>query len=955
MGPNIRAIIRRRAAAKRSEADDGPSCKVRKRQRTKADDGAASTSSNGASAPSPKGLSAGDLSRVRDRLAARFSASGRVTEDPLPGGDGAADDCEKKQTSYTPLESQVVAIKERHPNTVLMVECGYRFRFFGEDAELASRELRIMCSQDHNFLTASVPAHRVGVHLERLVSLGHKVGIVRQTESAALKLVGTSKSTVFSRELSALFTKSTLVGEDLQLSGQCQSTGGYLVSVGETECTTPNHILIGIVAVQPTTGEVLYDSFQESSGSGELEQRLESLQPVEIILSEKSCPTVLKTVTLYGSLSREGVRVEHLSPTQFDLSASLDALSKFYSEDDGGIKGELARLMGLPPVVVCCLGSLLGYLATFKLEGVLKDISRFTTMASDCQRMSFTVATLRRLDLFRNSLDGTSKGTLLDVMDHTATAFGRRLLFSWLGQPLSDLGAIVERQDAVENILSSGTTTFSELRKFLSRMPDVQRGLCAILHKKVKPSDTYEILTSLSSARELFSSLQSDLTLGVSSTALKTCISDITELLADVGCHLSLLEAQAAKTNDMARLFRDLSHYPDLAKRRQDVVDVEEKLAALRKTIARQLGLLAFDYKTVSGMPYLIEVPTRRLSSVPSSWLKISSTKAVERFRSPAVDSLYRELCVAQELVLVESRKSWDTFLGEVSQSYNSYQRAVKAIATVDCFLSLARTASQYGYCRPQMLPRERRVFRIGKGRHPILEQRVTASSQYVSNSTDLDEELRCCVITGPNMGGKSSYMRQVALIAIMAHVGSYVPAETATMSLLDGVYVRMGAEDDVSSGKSTFLCEMQETSEILDKCTCHSLVVIDELGRGTATHDGTAIALATLRHLVEEKQCFTLFVTHYLPITEMQTFYKGSVTNCHVAFNVDDKEAVTFFYRLVPGAAPKSYGLNVAALAGVPSSVVARAREKAEALETSTKKRKERFATTADAMLEAS
>lgn len=352
---------------------------------------------------------------------------------------------------------------------------------------------------------------------------------------------------------------------------------------------------------------------------------------------------------------------------------------------------------------------------------------------------------------------------------------------------------------------------------------------------------------------------------------------------------------------------------------------------------------------------YLIEVPTRRLSSVPSNWLKINSTKTAERFRSPAVDSLYKELCVGQELVLVESRKTWNAFLGEVSQGYNNYQRAVRAIATVDCFLSLARTASQYGYCRPQMLPKERRVFRITKGRHPILEQRVTATSQYVCNDTDLSEDLRCCVITGPNMGGKSSYMRQVALIAIMAHVGSHVPAEAATISLLDGVYVRMGAEDDVTLGRSTFLCEMQETSEILDKCTTHSLVVIDELGRGTATHDGTAIALATLRHLVEEKQCLTLFVTHYQPITEMETFYKGAVTNCHVAFNVDDDEAVTFLYRLVPGIAPKSYGLNVATLAGIPSCIVSRAREKAEALESSTRKKKEHFATIGDIISEAS
>ncbi|XP_054928184.1 DNA mismatch repair protein Msh3-like [Dermacentor andersoni] len=850
----LRAIIRRRAASKSQKEGSGGKTRKRDSKQSASDAGSSSTA---CASNKRKGLASGDFTNIKNRLCSRFGAASRQadstvtkeSDDALAQNDDAGS---SKPTSYTPLESQVVAIKQRHPNTVLLVECGYRFRFFGEDAELASRELCIMCHQDHNFMTASIPVHRLGFHVERLVSRGHKVGIVRQTESAALKSVGASKSTVFTRELTALFTKSTLIGEELSTTG-CEdpTKGGYLVSICEADCATPDHLLVGVVAAQPTTGEVLYDTFEESASSCELEQRLESLQPVEIVFSEKCHPMLEKTVCSFTSTSRDGVRLERLPPDYFKLSPSLDALTTLYSANDKH-SSSIAQLAAIPPVVICCLGSLLEYLKAFKLEEILRDVSNFTPMSSGCRKMDLTAATLRRLDVFRNSADGTVKGSLFGHLDHTLTAFGRRMLFSWIGQPLADLELIKERQDAVSSILSLGAKSLPELRKFLSRMPDVQRGLCAILHQKVKPSDLVEILSALSRAQRLFGALSTNFSLGITSTALRNCFVNIAKLLRDVDSHLECLDVNSAKRDDMATLFKDLSDYPDLLRCHEDVFNIEEKLLSLRKDIAVQLGVATFDYKSVNGLPYLVEVPVKNISAIPRDWFKISSTKAVSRFRPPVVESLYKDLCVAKEVALMQSRKSWVSFLEKLSVRYTDYQQVVKSIATVDCFLSLAETASQAGYCRPQMLPKDPATIRIVQGRHPVLEL-SSAQQQYVSNDTDLSETMRCCIITGPNMGGKSSYMRQVALVVIMAHLGSYVPAESAAISLIDGIYIRMGAEDDITRWRSTFLSEMLETTEILDKCTNHSLVILDELGRGTATHDGTAIAWATLRHIVEE------------------------------------------------------------------------------------------------------
>jgi len=332
---------------------------------------------------------------------------------------------------------------------------------------------------------------------------------------------------------------------------------------------------------------------------------------------------------------------------------------------------------------------------------------------------------------------------------------------------------------------------------------------------------------------------------------------------------------------------------------------------------------------------YLIEVPVGKVKKVPASWLKISGTKAVSRYHSPFVIEKLKQLVLHRENLDTVCQQAWLSFLGEFGAHYITFREVVQRIAVLDCLCSLASLARNPSYTKPVFS--EKRQLIIKDGRHPIVE--ATMADRYVPNSTVMeDQNERCMIITGPNMGGKSSYIRQIALIIVMAQIGSYVPASEAILSPFDAVYTRMGAQDDISVGQSTFFVELQETSDILKMATPRSLVILDELGRGTSTHDGVAIAYATLQFLVEKLGCFSLFVTHYPLLAQLEKTYPKAVVNYHMSFLEETDEdceipKVTFLYKVTKGAAKNSYGLNVAKIAGIPPSILKEAANKSEEL----------------------
>ncbi|XP_014441407.1 DNA mismatch repair protein Msh3 [Tupaia chinensis] len=875
--------------------------------------------------------------------------------------------CNRRSKSiYTPLELQYIEMKQQHRDAILCVECGYKYRFFGEDAEIAARELNIYCHLDHNFMTASIPTHRLFVHVRRLVAKGYKVGVVKQTETAALKAIGDNKSSVFSRKLTALYTKSTLIGEDVNPlikvdnainvdEVTTDTSSNYLLCICENKENVKDrkrgNIFIGIVGVQPATGEVVFDSFQDSASRSELETRISCLQPVELLLpSDLSEQTemLVRRVTAV-SVRDDRIRVERMNSLYFEYSHAFQAVTEFYAKDAKvDIKGSqsFSSIINLEKPVMCSLAAIIKYLKGFNLEKVLSKPENFKQLSSEMEFMTVNGTTLRNLEILQNQTDMKTKGSLLWVLDHTKTSFGRRKLKKWVTQPLLKLREINARLDAVSEVVHSESSVFGQIENHLHKLPDIERGLCSIYHKKCSTQEFFLIVKTLCHLKSEFQALIPAVNSHIQSDLLRTLILEIPELLSPVDHYLKILNEQAAKIGDKTELFKDLSDFPLIKKRKDEIQEVTDKIQIHLLEIRKILKNPSAQYVTVSGQEFMIEIKNSAVSCIPTDWIKVGSTKAVSRFHSPFIVENYRHLNQLREQLVLDCRAEWLDFLENFSQHYHSLCKAVHHLATVDCIFSLAEVAKQGEYCRPT-LQEERKII-IKNGRHPVIDMLLGEQDQYVPNSTNLSgDSERVMIITGPNMGGKSSYIKQVALITIMAQIGSYVPAEEATIGIVDGIFTRMGAADNIYKGRSTFMEELIDTAEIIRKATSQSLVILDELGRGTSTHDGIAIAYATLEYFIRDVKSLTLFVTHYPPVCELEKSYSQQVGNYHMGFLVNEEASkqdpgeeeevpdfVTFLYQITRGIAARSYGLNVAKLADVPGEILKKAAYKSKELE---------------------
>ncbi|XP_015245692.1 PREDICTED: DNA mismatch repair protein Msh3 [Cyprinodon variegatus] len=888
---------------------------------------------------------------------------GNKVAEVSPPSDSSAP-CRRSRSTYTPLEQQVMELKQQHKDALLAVECGYKYRFFGEDAEIAAKELNIICHLDHNFMTCSIPTHRLFVHVRRLVSHGHKVGVVKQTETSALKASGSNRNALFSRQLSALYTKSTLVGEDVNpVCGVADTEEGgsadvvldppdsFLLCISENWDKLKKQLSVGVVAVQPTTGDVYFDCFTDGPSRSELESRILKINPVEVLvpsdLSEQTSKLLL-SIANASTQTDDRLRVERRDSSEFEFTSAMNTVVQFYCHVPEKDSRSLSTVASFESAVICCLGPLIQYLKEFNLERVLRNEGLFRRFSCESEGMNLSAATLRNLEILKNQTDGSVRGSLLWVLDHTRTAFGRRLLRKWVSQPLTDLQCISERQNAVQEIMESDSPTLNSIRSLLSHLPDLERGICSIYHRKSSTQEFYLICSSLSrlglELQALLPAIQSQ----IRSTLLRSLLLDTPDLLAPAHGFLKVLNEKAAKSGNKTELFSDLSGFLVLQERMNQIQSVLSEIQLHRKEVRLVLKAPALEYTTVSGQEFLIEVKNSLSSIVPPDWIKISSTKAVGRYHSPFLIERYKKLQQLREQLQLDCQKEWTRFLNQFGEHYHTMKRAISHLATMDCLLSLAEVAKQGNYCRPKVCESRQQIM-ITDGRHPAIDLLMGEQSQYVPNDTRLQHDgRRTMIITGPNMGGKSSYIRQVALICVMAQIGSYVPACEAYLSVLDGIYTRMGASDNIFKGRSTFMEELTEASQIISQATERSLVILDELGRGTSTHDGIAIAYATLEYFIRDVKAFTLFVTHYPPLCELEQVYPEHVSNFHMAFllnepdtNTDSDngevqpEFITFLYQLTEGAAGRSYGLNVARLADIPDPILHTASRKARELET--------------------
>ncbi|XP_062985738.1 DNA mismatch repair protein Msh3 [Elgaria multicarinata webbii] len=877
---------------------------------------------------------------------------------------------------YTPLELQFLEMKNQYKDAILCVECGYKYRFFGDDAEIAAKELNIFCHKNHNFMTASIPTHRLFVHIRRLVAKGYKVGVVKQTETAALKAVGENRSSLFARKLTALYTKSTILGEDvnplLKLDNLLDAEempsdvcDNYLLCISESKENfrdKSQDIVIGIVAVQPTTGEVIYDRFQDSIVRLELESLILRLQPVEIILPKYVSDQTEKLINTMTSISLrdDRIRIERMENKHFEYSDAFQLITDFYGSCtlDGTGSQTLSVILNFDKPVLCSLAAVIKYLKEFNLEKILYNPSNFKKLSSEAEYMTLNGTTLKNLEILQNQTDMKTKGSLFWILDHTKTSFGRRRLKKWVTQPLLKSSEINSRLDAVSEVLLSESSVLGQIKTLLYKMPDVERGICSIYHKKCSVQEFYLVVNTLSQLETAITTLVPAIRTQVQAVLLQKSLLEIPELLCSTKRYLSILNEAAAKTGDKTQLFKDLTDFPLIRKRKEEIQAVVCKIQVHLQDIRRILNCPSTDYVTVSGQEFQIEVKNSLVSSIPPDWIKVSSTKAISRFHTPFIVENYRHLNQLREQLVFDCSAEWLQFLDHFSEHYHSISKAVGHLATLDCVFSLAEVAKQGDYCRP-VIKDEQSEIMIKNGKHPVIDVLLGEQEQYVPNDTNLSEDgQRIMIITGPNMGGKSSYIKQVALITIMAQIGSYVPAEEARVGIVDGIFTRMGATDNIFQGHSTFMEELTDTAEIIRKASSHSLVILDELGRGTSTHDGIAIAYATLEYFIRDVGSLTLFVTHYPPLCELERAYPRQVGNYHMAFLVNEDnteqekdskenpELVTFLYQITREVAARSYGLNVAKLADVPEEILKKAAQKSKELESLTNMRRKRLMT---------
>ncbi|KAF2281000.1 DNA mismatch repair protein MSH3 [Westerdykella ornata] len=890
-------------------------------------------------------------------------------ETPKPKGKKGVT-AKKSGSKLTPMEKQYLDIKRKHLDTIIVMEVGYKFKFFGEDARIASKELGIVCipgkfrydehpSEAHydRFASASFPVHRLQVHVKRLVQANHKVGVVRQIETAALKAAGDNRNTPFVRKLTNLYTKGTYVDdvEGLDSAGpgpDSPQNTGYLLCLTETNAKgwgTDEKVHVGMVAVQPATGDIIYDDFEDGFMRSDIETRLLHIAPAEFLIVGELSKATEKLVQ-HLSASKTNVfgdkcRVERVEKPKTMASQAYSHISNFYADkmksSQGGDNDKQSAILDkvhqLSEHVTICLSAMITHLSEYGLEHVF-DLTKYFQPFSARSYMLLNGNTLTSLEIYQNQTDYSEKGSLFWTMDRTRTRFGRRLLRKWVGRPLIDKEQLEERIAAVEELKErENTIPVDKLKFLLGKIKlDLEKVLIRIYYKKCTRPELLVALQTLQAIASEYAMVKEPKDAGFSSALLNEAIASIPKIYESVNNFLERINANAAHNDDKYSFFRDQYEAEDINDYKLGIAAVEADLDAYRKEAAAKLGKSKVDYVTVAGAEYLIEVKKKspEEKKVPASWAQISATKAVARFHTPEVKRMLQERDQHKENLAAACDKAYYRLLDEISAQYQDLRDCVHSLATLDALLSLAILASQPGYVKPEFTS-DIEVSITG-GRHPMVEQLLLDA--YVPNDVELSHSrTRGLLITGPNMGGKSSYVRSAALIAIMGQIGSYVPAASARLGMLDAVFTRMGAHDNMLKGESTFMVELSETAAILKTATPRSLVILDELGRGTSTFDGVAIAEAVLEYVLRDVQCLTLFITHYQHLARVKDrFAKGELRNVHMRFEEmgEGGREVVFLYEVAEGTSLRSYGLNVARLARVPEEVIERAGVKSVELE---------------------
>ena len=793
---------------------------------------------------------------------------------------------------YTPMMQEYLKTKSEYEDCILFYRLGDFYEMFFEDAKTASKELELTltgksCGAEERAPMCGIPFHAADTYINRLVARGYKVAICEQVEDPK------EAKGLVKREVIRVVTPGTNI-DQLALE---EGSNNYIMSL------VYNKGIFGIASCDVSTADFF---LTEVDSIRKLTDELFRFNPAEIIY--------------HKSLYESGIDITDLAEK---LESSLSQLDESYFDDTlstrellNHFKAHSLEGLGLIdfPVGKNAAGSLMLYLK----ETQKSELTHLThiTPYTDGKFMLIDSSTRRNLELTETMRDKQKRGSLLWVLDKTKTAMGARQLKSFIEQPLISVDEIIRRQDAIEEI-NNALIDREELREYLSSVYDLERLITKITYQSANPRDLIAFKQSigmLSPIKALLDGFHSHLL-----NDLNANIDNLKDLYGLIDAAIAEEPPISARDGDIIRT----GYNEEVDRLRAAKIDGKKWIADLEAKERDKTGIKNLKIKFNKVFGFYLEVTNSYKDLVPDYYVRKQTLANAERYYTPELKELEDSILGAEDrlnTIEYEFFKSVrDTIAGEVDR----IQISAKAIAVLDAIISLAVVSEKNHYVKPVI--NNRGVIDIKEGRHPVVEQMINAD-QFIANDCYLDLDTNTiAIITGPNMAGKSTYMRQVALIVLMAQIGSFVPASEATIGVVDRIFTRVGASDDLSTGQSTFMVEMNEVANILHNATSKSLLILDEIGRGTSTYDGLSIAWAVVEHIAYNIGAKTLFATHYHELTELEGQLKGVHNYCIAVQELG--EDIIFLRKIISGGADQSYGIQVARLAGLPEEVLSRAR----------------------------
>ncbi len=791
----------------------------------------------------------------------------------------------------TPMMVQWQSCKDKAKDALLLFRLGDFYEAFHDDAFILAKELELTLTKRQEIPMSGIPFHACEGYLDRLLSRGFKVAIAEQVEDPR------STKGLVRREIVRIITPGTVVQSSLLQDKQ----NHYLASL------TRLNSIFGLALLDLSTGEMKVFEFEEEA---EVFEELYRKDPRELLVSDKCMAHHKEAVQKFSSIT--GCLCQNKEEWSYDHRMAYDTLIHHFQVqtlDGFGLKGMTAA--------VNSAGALLHYVH----QELNLSIDHITEIRVETLGLTMSIdrTTQRHLELTQALHDPTSDFTLLGILDQTRTPMGGRLLREWLLHPLLDVEAIHKRQDAIACLMSSNCHL---LKGNLEKIRDLNRLIARLSSGYATPRDMLALRLSLEVIPGLADTIRN-----YPSILLQKCLTELKDVNTITKTIASTLTDEPPIKLNEGGVIRE-GFNVELDELRNLHNSNTDWLIAYQTRLRESTGIKTLKVNFTRAFGYYIEVSRGQAEKMPASFVRKQTLVNAERFISPELKEYEYKILTAEEKISALENELFQKLRDQVLFHIDDIRKISKAVAEIDCLYSLTEVAERRRYVRP--LIDHSSCLSIEKGRHPVIETSLP-EGHFVPNNTELDDERRLALITGPNMAGKSTYIRQNALIAIMAQMGSFVPAQAAHIGLIDKLFSRIGASDDLARGQSTFMVEMSETANILHNVTSRSLVVLDEIGRGTSTYDGIAIAWAVAEFLLTTpgKQAKTLFATHYSELNAMEGKIAGAFT-CNVAVH-ESERGIAFLHKILPGGTDRSYGIHVAKLAGLPSATIRKAEEMLE------------------------